>query len=70
MPLPFMIIMGVMGVLYLVFAFVRPPEAIAHFFRVPAIFVFLPDRWVVPVGRFLVGALILIGGVVLFLKTR
>lgn len=70
MPIPFMVIMGVIGALYVAFAFVRPPDAIAHFFRVPGIFVFLPDRWILPVGRFVVGALILVGGVVLFLRTH
>ena len=70
MPLPFMIVMGVCGVLYIVFAFVRPPEAVANLFKVPSIFVFLPDSWVIPVGRFFVGALILGGGVALWLKTR
>jgi hypothetical protein len=65
-----MIVMGAFGVLYVLFAFVRPPEAVAHFFKVPSIFVFLPDRWVMPVGRFFCGALILFGGVVFYLKTH
>ena len=65
-----MIVMGVFGVLYIVFAFVRPPEAVAHIFRVPSLFVFLPEAWIVPVGRFFVGVLILGGGFALWLKTH
>jgi hypothetical protein len=58
----------VMGGLYLLFAFVPPPRAIAHFFRVPAIFVFLPERWVMPVGRFCAGVLMI--GVGTFLRVK
>jgi hypothetical protein len=70
MPLPLMIMMCLTGTLYIVFAFVRPPEAISHFFKVPSILVFLPDRLVMPVGRFLVGALVLAGSVYFWLKTH
>ncbi len=42
------------GLLNVVFAFVEPPGPLARLFRVPAIFVFLPERWVMPAGRLFV----------------
>lgn len=34
----------------------RPtPEALRSLFKVPAIFVFLPERWALPVGRVVLG---------------
>jgi hypothetical protein len=45
----------VYGLTAIVFAFREPPQAISSFYRVPAIFIFLPDRWVVPVGRLFLG---------------
>jgi hypothetical protein len=70
MPVAVTVVLGLFGVLYLVFAFVQPPEAIRHFFKVPAIFVFLPDRMAMPVGRFLMGVLLLVGLGVLWFKTH
>lgn len=52
---PFVAIMTVYGILCCVFAFVEPPSALRSLFKVPAIFVFLPDRLVMPVGRLFVG---------------
>lgn len=57
MPIAFILIMGIYGLAMIVFAFVKPPSFLEHFFRVPAIFVFLPDKWVLPVGRIFVGIL-------------
>ncbi|HEV8324172.1 MAG TPA: hypothetical protein VG389_21315 [Myxococcota bacterium] len=50
-------VMGLWSVLMLLFAFKEPPERMRHFFRVPAIFVFLPEKWVMPVGRLFAGLL-------------
>jgi hypothetical protein len=36
--------------------------------RVPAIFVFLPDRWLSPAGRLFVGVLLLVGMAVLVMR--
>ena len=55
MPWLFLALMTVYGILCVLFAFVNPPEAIRSMFKVPAIFVFLPDRWITPVGRVFVG---------------
>lgn len=55
--LPFLIVMGLYSVLSIVFAFVKPPSFLNSLFKVPAIFVFLPDNLVVPVGRVFVGLL-------------
>ena len=63
-----LVVFLVMGALYLLFAFVEPPRAIAHFFQVPAIFVFLPDRLVMPVGRVFAGALMIAAGI--YLRAR
>jgi hypothetical protein len=57
MPLAFFGIMSVYGLLSCIFAFVEPPRGIAGFFKVPAIFVFLPERYVVPAGRLFMGIL-------------
>ena len=70
MPVAATVELGLFGVLYWVFAFVQPPEAIRHFFKVPGIFVFLPDRLAMPVGRFLMGVLLLGGLAVLWFKTH
>ena len=51
MPWVLIAILVVYGIFSLVFAFVRPPERVQSWFPVPAIFVFLPDRLIVPVGR-------------------
>jgi hypothetical protein len=50
-----MAIMVVYGLACIAFAFVDPPRGIEHFFRVPAIFVFLPERFVRPAGRIFTG---------------
>jgi hypothetical protein len=47
--------MLVYGLACSLFAFVEPPGALRSLFKVPSIFVFLPDRWVMPVGRLFVG---------------
>ncbi len=51
----FIALMGGWSVLSVVFAFVTPPKRIGSLFKVPAIFVFLPDRLVMPVGRIFIG---------------
>ena len=48
-------LMAVYGVLCILFAFLEPPSALRSMFKVPSIFVFLPDRLVMPVGRVFVG---------------
>jgi hypothetical protein len=68
MPWAFFGIMAVYGVFSILFAFVRPPQALDHFFKVPAVFTFLPDRWVMPAGRVFVGLLCI--GVCVFLYFR
>ncbi len=66
--LPFLIIMGVYSLLSIVFAFVNPPSFLNSIFKVPGIFVFLPDNLVMPVGRVFVG---LVGiGLIVFLVIR
>lgn len=66
--LPFLIIMGVYSLLSIVFAFVNPPSFLNSIFKVPGIFVFLPDNLVMPVGRVFMG---LIGiGLIVFLVIR
>jgi hypothetical protein len=55
MPVVLFLILGVYGLSMILFAFVKPPVFLEHFFRVPAIFIFLPDKWVLPVGRVFVG---------------
>jgi len=69
MPILLLAMLGVMGLLYIVFAFKEPPEGVRHFFRVPAIFIFLPDRYVLPAGRFLVGVLLIGTAVGIALQT-
>ena len=51
MPYAFLGVMLIYGVAMLVFAFLKPPSFLESFFRVPAIFVFLPKKWVIPAGR-------------------
>jgi hypothetical protein len=48
-------ILAVYGLLCLVFAVVAPPSSVRSLFPIPSIFVFLPDRYLVPVGRVFVG---------------
>jgi hypothetical protein len=54
-------LLAVYGLAYLVFAFVEPPSFLSTYFKVPSILVFLPDRWIVPVGRVFFGVVLLIG---------
>jgi hypothetical protein len=56
MPWAFLILMVTYGASCLVFAFVEPPGFLRNLYKVPRIFVFLPDRWVTPAGRLFVGA--------------
>jgi hypothetical protein len=68
MPWVFFAIMCVYGVFSILFAFKRPPEALDHFFKVPSIFVFLPERWVMPAGRIFVGLLCFAVSIFLYIK--
>lgn len=58
-------IMVLIGVFYVLFAAVRPPEWISHWFKIPAIFVFLPERLVRPIGSSLTGFLLIAIGMYL-----
>lgn len=54
----------VWGMFYLVFAFVARHSGIAgSLFKVPGIFIFLPDRMVLSVGRVLTGLMCIAFGV-------
>jgi len=55
MPWAFIAILAIYGLLCVVFAFVEPPAAVRSLFPIPSIFVFLPDRLIVPIGRVFVG---------------
>lgn len=55
MPWVLVAILAVYGLLCLVFAAVPPPAAVRSWFPIPSIFVFLPDRLLVPIGRVFVG---------------
>jgi hypothetical protein len=46
----------VFGILHIVFAFREPPKAIAHWFRVPIVFVFFAPERRAKLGRITVGA--------------
>lgn len=48
------------GIAYLAFAFREPPAALATFFRVPSIFVFVPDESRMKYGRVTVGLLFIV----------
>jgi hypothetical protein len=52
-------ILAVYGLLCLVFAVVSPPASVRSLFPIPSIFVFLPDRYIVLVGRVFVGLSVL-----------
>ncbi|MBN2192890.1 MAG: hypothetical protein JW751_08740 [Polyangiaceae bacterium] len=56
------------GLSCLVFALVDPPRILSYLYRVPAVFVFLPDRLAMPVGRAFVGICSL--GVAAFMVVR
>lgn len=66
--MPLLIIMGLYSVLSIVFAFVRPPSFLNSLFKVPGIFVFLPDHLAMPVGRVFMGLLGI--GFIVFLVVR
>jgi hypothetical protein len=68
MPWVFIGIMCLYGLLSILFAFIRPPAGLDHFFKVPSIFTFLPDHLVMPVGRVFVGLLCI--GVMVFLYIK
>jgi hypothetical protein len=70
MPWAIYAFLAIYGILSIVFAFVEPPAFFRSFFRVPSIFVFLPDRWIMPAGRVFVG-LVTLGTVgYLIVKTQ
>ena len=52
-------ILAVYGLFCLVFAVVAPPASVRSLFPIPSIFVSLPDRYIVPVGRVFVGLTLL-----------
>ncbi len=60
--------LAVYGLTSLLFAFVDPPEFLSSMYKVPAVFVFLPDRWVMPAGRAFVGVVCLVGAVIFALR--
>jgi len=68
MPWVFFGIITIYGILSCVFAFVEPPPAISRIFKVPSIFVFLPDKLVMPAGRLFVGICCFITVGVLYVK--
>ncbi len=68
MPWLLLAILLVYGIAYIAFAFRQPPEPLQHWFKVPAVFVFLPDRLIMPVGRVCLGAASI--GVAVFIATR
>jgi hypothetical protein len=57
----------IVGALYILFAFVAPPEAIATFFRVPVIAVFFPPEKRMKLGRLTIGVLLILAGPILSL---
>jgi hypothetical protein len=56
------LLMTLVAVLYIVFAFREPPEAIAHFFPVPLVTVFFRPEHRMKYGRLAIGALLLLLG--------
>ena len=63
-----LIVLILPGIFYIRYAFRRPPEAIDHFFRIPAIFIFLPEHNRVKLGRIAVGAFLLLVGIASLLE--
>ena len=55
----FSVILIILGILYLVFAFHDPPEPIANLFRIPIVAVFFAPERRVKLGRITMGALLL-----------
>ncbi|HEY4117134.1 MAG TPA: hypothetical protein VGM56_04740 [Byssovorax sp.] len=68
MPWVLLGVLAIYGVLSIVFAFVDPPAGLGSFFPVPAIFVFLPNRFIRPAGRVFAGLLTIGFGVFLFIR--
>jgi hypothetical protein len=60
----------IVGAVYIFFAFHEPPQAIAHFFRVPVIAVFFRPEKRMKYGRLTVGALLLVVGPLCLLLPR
>ena len=56
------LIILVLGVLYIVFAFREPPAAIGRLFDVPVVFVFFAPERRMKLGRITMGVLLLLGG--------
>jgi hypothetical protein len=50
----------ILGIFYVIFAFVPPPQWAAGLFRIPIIFAILPERLARPVGNFLTGVLMIV----------
>lgn len=57
----------IMGALYILFAFVEPPEVIATLFRVPVVAVFFPPEKRMKYGRLTIGLLLIVAGPILSL---
>jgi hypothetical protein len=55
MPWVLVAILALYGLCCLLFAVVVPPAGVRSLFPIPSIFVFLPERWMVPIGRVFVG---------------
>lgn len=68
MPWVFFGMMCLYGALSILFAFIRPPAGLDHFFKVPAVFTFLPEKWVMPAGRVFVGILCIAVSVFLYIR--
>lgn len=68
MPWAFLVITTVYGIFSLIFAFAEPPTYLRSIFTVPRLFIFLPDRLVMPVGRVFVGVASL--GLVAFMAVK
>lgn len=64
----FVLLLWAFGALYIVFAYREPPRAIDHFFRIPAVFIFLPEHSRVRLGRITVGAVLFLGGAVMVVR--
>ena len=62
----YLLIFYIMGGLYILFAFIKPPSFLEHFFKIPAILLFfVPDKYLMVVGRILTGLFLIGGGIFL-----
>jgi hypothetical protein len=61
-------IMVLYGLFSLVFAFRQPSYAVAHFFRIPVIFLIFPESIRLPLGRAVMGLASIAFGVWLYIK--